>query len=223
MFLFLNGWGAEQSVWPWRQTERGCCYYDFGQGVNEAVQNFFIEHTAKERATLVGWSMGGLVALKLAALFPDKVERLVLLSSTARFTQTPGYDCGMPAVLVRNLARKVRRDPVQALTMFHKLMFVPGEEDECARFLRSSAIVQDRQGLLSGLEYLEKTDVRLQLEKIKQPVLLIHGTADSICPWEAAQYLHNHLAQSELISLNGAGHIPFFTRAQEYKKWIFGR
>ena len=49
---------------------------------------------------IVGWSMGGLLAIEL---MPAECEGLALISSTARFCATDGYDCGVPEKVLKGI------------------------------------------------------------------------------------------------------------------------
>ncbi|MGA2150913.1 MAG: alpha/beta fold hydrolase, partial [Geobacteraceae bacterium] len=60
------------------------------------------------------------------------------------------------------------------------------------------------------------TDIREKLPAIDRPVLLIHGSADTICPPSVARYLAERLPDARLVMLDGAGHAPFLSRPDEF-------
>jgi pimeloyl-[acyl-carrier protein] methyl ester esterase len=59
------------------------------------------------RYTLLGWSLGGQMALDLAAALPTAIERLVLISSTPKFLASASWRFGMPRPLLARLANRV--------------------------------------------------------------------------------------------------------------------
>lgn len=156
---------------------------------------------------LVGWSLGGLLALARAANRADGIAGLVLVSSTARFCSADGYPCGLPPSRVRALMRAVRADPGEALRGFHDLCAAPANLDAAERDRRVAASLDiGAESLLRGLADLLETDLRDRLDRIRLPVLLVHGRGDAVIPHSAAEFLHARLAGSRLLTLNAAGH-----------------
>ena len=60
--------------------------------------------------------------------------------------------------------------------------------------------------LVHGLRYLQKTDLRNRLKRVKIPTLIIHGREDRIVPWRAAEWLNDSLPDSRIIIHEGVGH-----------------
>jgi pimeloyl-[acyl-carrier protein] methyl ester esterase len=173
------------------------------------------------RALLVAWSLGGLVALAALAGRPGlrrRVAGLALLSSTPCFTLRDGWPHGLPARAVEVLAARVRRRPQEAQRRFFDDGFAPGELDEAARLelapLRE-APPPDLGCALAGLEVLATADLRGGLAGLDLPTLVIHGEADPICPPGAGRALSEAIPGARLLTLPGAGHAPFLSRAAE--------
>ncbi|HUA88396.1 MAG TPA: alpha/beta fold hydrolase, partial [Steroidobacteraceae bacterium] len=74
-----------------------------------------------ERYALMGWSLGGQYALDLAAAMPAGIERLVLVSTTARFLAAPGWPYGTAPVLLEKLAARIAAGDGAALDDFLRL------------------------------------------------------------------------------------------------------
>ncbi|NJM07942.1 alpha/beta hydrolase [Candidatus Gracilibacteria bacterium] len=64
-------------------------------------------------------------------------------------------------------------------------------------------------------ESLAGLDLRPQVSQIRQPTLILHGSADNIQPLAESEWLAAHIPQSHLTILAGAGHVPTVTRAHE--------
>ena len=223
MYLFINGWAADASVWESLHPGEDCRFLEFSAGlepggvVREAAA-LAAEHGPLE---VIGWSMGGMLALELAAQAPELVARLTLIDSTARFTAAADYAGGLPRAIVRQLARRVKRDAIRAQLDFYRQMFSPEESTLAGAFCRRGAMVQDTAALLAGLAYLEEQDLRELLPRIACQVRVIHGAEDAVCPLAAGEYLAEHLPQSELICLPGCGHVPFYTQPALCRKLIW--
>lgn len=171
-----------------------------------------LAHRVPPAAVVLGWSLGGQVAMRAALDHPDKIARLVLLTSTPRFVATADWPHGMAAAdldafgaalladprgtLGRFLALQTRGSP-DAKTLLHALRRVLTEAPEPA----SAA-------LAAGLNILRDTDLRAEAKRIAQPTLVIHGALDTLTPAGAGHWLAAHLPQARALALPRAAHAP---------------
>ncbi len=178
-----------------------------------------------ERLSIVGWSLGSMVALRLAAVLEERLTCLILVGGTPRFCTDSDYPHGVPAQEVRGLGVRLRRDYGATLGDFFKRMFAPDEldYDQYQRIVRE-VVLGGRQPVpdlaQAGLLALAAEDVRSLLPTITVPTLVMHGMADTICPPGAARYLADHLLQPALQLLPGVGHAPFLTRPEEFNTLV---
>jgi pimeloyl-[acyl-carrier protein] methyl ester esterase len=142
-------------------------------------------------AWVVGWSMGGLVALEACLARPDLFRGLALLAATARFTRAEDSACGVRDATVRVLARHLARDPLATLSRWLKdgARFPPLSEAESVRMAQSSLGSFTTQDLLDGLDYLLHADWRPGLARLRVPSLLLHAREDALVPPAAAENL----------------------------------
>ncbi|MBN2685827.1 MAG: alpha/beta fold hydrolase [Pontiellaceae bacterium] len=154
---------------------------------------------------IVTGSMGGLLAMEL---LPSACKKLVLLSSTARFCTTDEYPHGTPERILHRMIAQLKRDPVAVLNEFFKNVHYPQRESRQSIQLRNAQTITEQtlQYLVDGLEYLLASDIREKVEAIAIPVLLMHGREDRIIPCRAAEWLHEHLPDSQLQRIDGGGH-----------------
>lgn len=139
---------------------------------------------------VVGWSMGGMVALETAARRPESIGALVLIGASARFCRDQDFPEGVPAPHVRAMAQELKRDRRLTLKRFFERAAAPGIEPEAALEAKLSAAGDISVGeLIRGLEYLERFDVRSELPRIKTRALALHGKNDGVVPWQAAGFL----------------------------------
>jgi pimeloyl-ACP methyl ester carboxylesterase len=158
-----------------------------------------------DRATVVGESFGGTVALSFALAHPEMVQRLVVLNSFPRF---------LPQVRLRLAIAILRALPfpwmvmslVRRLTAF-RLHSAHTHKREIRRFLEVTARTT-RAGYLSRLRVLERFDVRARLGEIRAPTLFLASDQDHLVPAvEQARYMVARVPQATLQVLHGHGHI----------------
>ncbi|QYN32323.1 alpha/beta fold hydrolase [Pseudonocardia sp. DSM 110487] len=170
-----------------------------------------------DRATVVGHSFGGGVAMQFAYQFPELAQRLVLVSSgglgravnvALRAATLPGTSMvlrALPAISPPWLTRLARR-VVPALDrpdLVGMASAVASFTDRGAR----GAFAQTVRGALnlSG-QRLEGTERLYLLADV--PVLLVGGSEDSVIPVEHTLGAHDLLPGSHLEIFDGAGHFP---------------
>lgn len=168
-------------------------------------------HQEEEPVVLVGWSLGAMIALELAANAPKKVKTLTLISATARFWQvdpsveTEKKPFGPLAPFLEGKwpshdANSYRRF---FLTCYHPARPKPEILDEKVR----AALDTNRDQLRLGLEYLRRADLREAAKDILIPTALAHGNADAVIPVTATIALANLLPRSRLYIFEKLGHM----------------
>ena len=167
-----------------------------------------------------GWSLGGMLAMELAARPGVAVERLLLIGTTPRFTAGDDWPFGLPATQVRALARNLERRFVATLGDFLAMTFVQGEVDaDRMRAIRNFAIqpggLPDPGSAAALLGLLEHHDQRQLPATLACPALIIHGSDDRIVPVGAGRALAAALPKGQLLELPATGHAPHWTRPQE--------
>jgi len=169
---------------------------------------------------LGGWSLGGMVALELAARATVPVGRLLLMATTPRFTTAADWPFGLPELQLRALRRNLERRFEATLGDFFALTFADGEADAARlREIRTFAIRPggnpDRAAAAALLELLAVQDQRAVLPAVTCPALVLHGTLDRVTPVGAGRALAAALPQGRLHEIAAAGHAPHWTRPME--------
>ncbi len=168
----------------------------------------------KERAEpccLLGWSMGGMVALETAAEAPARVAGLILVSTTAKFCSDEDYPCGTPERNLRALAIALKKDPATVLSQFYAESAAPEKLDPAALHARlAEGLALGAETLIRDLRYLQVADFRRAARAIRAPALILHGREDRVIPWQAGQWLCDNLGKNPCVLLDGKGHdLPF--------------
>ncbi|RMH80508.1 MAG: alpha/beta fold hydrolase [Acidobacteria bacterium] len=145
---------------------------------------------APEGSTLIGWSMGGSLALMMAYMFPEKFRGLLLIGATAHFGGN------WQERNLRGFILRLKREGTEFLKTFRRLAY-EREFEDCIE--------------LEGAEKLLRDYITLNIKpivpNIRQRVFLLHGIRDPIVPFRSALSLYNLLKRSKLIPFLG-GHFP---------------
>lgn len=193
---------------------------DYSLGAHAATLRDLLDRLGIDRVTLVGHSFGGGIAMQFCYLFPDRVERLVLVSSGGlgrdvsgllRSATLPGAEWVLPLVAsswVRGRAESVGRvlgkvgwrpgpDVTEAWRGFTSL----ADADSRHAFLAATRSVIDPGGqTVNAQEYL--------LSAIAIPTLIVWGTQDRMIPaWHATTALQA-ITGSRVELFEGSGHFP---------------
>lgn len=229
--VLLHGWGLHSGVWrdflpvltphfhvrcidlPGFGRSAAMRVPDSLDDMVAAVMQVAPDKAALGKAVWAGWSLGGLVALALAARHPEKVAGLALLAATPCFVQRQDWATAMPADVFAAFSASVQQNPEYALQYFLALQCkgsVSMKRD--LRFLQAvdqMESVPSREALLSGLEVLANNDLRAVLASLSVPVLCVLGEQDALLPCAVAETVQqiNTACTVELIA--GAAHVPF--------------
>jgi pimeloyl-[acyl-carrier protein] methyl ester esterase len=78
----------------------------------------------------------------------------------------------------------------------------------------------DPKQAMADLNWLYQGDYRSTLKDIRVPLMILSGSQDRICFPDASRYMAEQIPGSLLHIIDGAGHMPFFTRAEEVNSLI---
>lgn len=174
----------------------------------DALAQAVAQRLPPQPVDLLGWSLGALVALQLAASAPQRVRRLVLLGATARFVAAPDWPHAVAPDTLEGFCTELARD-AQALRTRFALLCAQGDAPAQAR-----AVVRRLRTVSSapvpvlddGLAVLASSDLRPVLPRVQAPVLLLHGAHDALMPLAAVQALAQALPAARLQVLPEAAH-----------------
>lgn len=197
---------------------------------NVAMLARWLEGEVKEPVTLVGNSMGGLVAALLAADKPALVSRLVLVAPAlpippgARVDPTVTMVFGLYLVPGMGEAflryRMKKRGPEGMLRDMLRLCGVDPGRVSPATYEAAVALAKERAehpwadaAFLAAARSLIRTNLRRgrvfdALRRIAAPTLLVHGTADRLVPLATSAAAARLRPDWRLATLEGIGHIP---------------
>jgi len=229
--VFVHGWGQSASIWfEQRQPFADAIFASLpghGGAADAPPGTWCDALTGQMPATpciLIGWSLGGMLALDIALQSPERIAGLVLVSSTPCFRQRPGWPHGCDSETFTAFEQGIHAPDTErnrVLSRFFSLM-LHGDELPRSTFNQLARQAVDRQhpaslsGLEQGLELLNSMDFRGQLDGITMPTLILHGEQDAVVPAAAGRELAGNIPHAVSHILPGCGHAPFLTKAKVF-------
>ncbi len=235
--LLLQGFMASRGIWKW-QVEAFSRHHrvitmdnrDAGESEPESGTysvadmagdvKSLLDVLGIEQASIVGHSMGGYIALHFAANYPERLEKLILVSTSA----LSGGALGRSAPTF-NRSRFIE-DPVERTRQRYTHMTAPGYFE--ANPAKLEAVAQTARGNGMTFEAMARQsdsafmthDAREALPQIAVPVLIIHGDVDPTIPISAGRRLAEAIPDSRLVEWENVGHLPHLERTEEFNKLV---
>jgi len=229
----IHGWGFNRAVWD----ELGDCLkgdYAFnaidlpGFGRSPMPEGEYtlsmladsVAESLPSPSVLMGWSLGGLVALEVARRYPERVEGLVMVASAPRFTATDDWPHGVARDVLEDFSETLIQDHKAALLRF--LILQAGRTDLGRATVKKLKPLlfrygaPDRKALEEGLVLLRETDLRHVLAEIRCPVLFILGARDNLLSPTVETDLRRLRPDCRIAVIADSAHAPFISHPMEF-------
>lgn len=219
--VLIHGWGLHGGVWDSVLPLLAARYRVYvpdlpghGHSRGEAVASLddcvaALRAALPAQAVWLGWSLGGLIALR-AAMTSNAVSRLITVAASPRFVQAPDWPDAMHADTLAGFRAGLARDYAGTLQRFLSLQ-VAASERETLRLMRAQLLARgepDVRMLDRGLSWLRDTDLRAELAGVRCASLAIAGGRDRLVPPAAVAALAQ-ASGGEYVLFANAGHAPF--------------
>jgi pimeloyl-ACP methyl ester carboxylesterase len=153
-----------------------------------------------ERTHLIGHSMGGQIAIHLAAKAPQRINKLVLVAAA-----------GIPRELSMIAAARFIAELVPP-RRWGNPAFLPT--------IAADAVRAGPRALLKATNYILHDDVRPLLPIISAPTLLVWGRHDPMTPLPQGEYMAQQVAGARLLVFDDAAHMPMVDRPARFNQEV---
>ncbi len=175
---------------------------------------------------VLGWSLGGLVAMRWAARDPERVSRLVLVATSPRFVAGPDWPHAMAAATLARFGDELEVAWRPALQRFLTLQVHGSEEGRSTLALMRHHLHARGDpspgALRDALEVLASTDLRDEARGIRPSALVIAGGRDTLAPAAAGEWLAHALPRATYVRIGGAAHAPFLSHRAAFDRALEG-
>lgn len=238
--VFIHGWGANSALWrPWIVQyfpEYQITLIDLpGHGESEQLSASQDDNRIQAwldallavlpaKASVVGWSLGGLLAQSIALQHPQRVDKLILLASSPCFVQKAGWLPALEVSLFARYLQEVTQQTLGLLRSFFALQTIgsaqPKQLLKQLLPLISQVLLGHVQSLKEGLAILAHSDLREQLVNLEQDTLWLFAEQDAIVPVALIEYITQLQPNANVMRIDNSGHLPFLAQPAETAKAI---
>ncbi len=220
--VLFHGWGFDSRIWrPLAKRLAGhfeiyaCDLPGYGATEPMSLDDFFhaLLDFLPEKFTVLGWSLGGLWASRLAFRFPARVRRLINVCSSPCFLAQDAWP-GIQAAVLERFHQQIEHSPTEVLAEFVRLQGVT--EDDLAPLIASSS----SDSLKEGLRQLMHWDLRDEIHHLEQPVHYLFSRLDAITPYQTLGLMQKHYPQFNYEVFKRAAHLPFLSQPEQFIEYI---
>ena len=227
--ILLHGLGGSAGTWHFNIPALAEKYHvvvpdqiGFGKSdkplVNYRIRTYvdFLDQFCKqlkiERATLVGSSMGGWIAVTFAAAFPERVDKLVLADAAGYM---PPKDLDVRTFYGLNPTTRDGMKVLMAKVFYSKAFQADAAIDQAiaARLAAGDGftIKSITESIIRGEDFIDGL-----IKTIKTPTLIVWGREDGLTPVADAERFNKDIAGSKLVVFDQCGHAPNIEKAGEF-------
>ncbi|OMF34698.1 alpha/beta hydrolase [Paenibacillus sp. FSL H8-0548] len=181
-----------------------------------------IDYLKLDQAYLIGFSVGGAIAVRYMARHGGyAIRKLALLGAAApSFTQREDYPYGMTQEQANEQIAAVKKDRPQMLRDFGEIFLADHAENRISQpfkdWLQALGLEASAWGTVRTFESLRDEDLRADVLQIKTATTIFQGELDTICPPEFAKQLLNGIDGSTLVSFENSGHGMLFDEPDKF-------
>jgi pimeloyl-[acyl-carrier protein] methyl ester esterase len=233
--VLLHGWAMHSEMWGLlvpRLAQRFCVHaVDLpGHGRSAELPEYTLDGVvallastfaaSAEPVTVLGWSLGGLIAIRWARVQPERVGRIVLVATSPRFVAGDDWPHAMSAETLDRFGDELRVAWKFTMERFLSLQ-LQGSEHSRAMLstLRRRMFARGAPSpaaLFGALALIRDSDLRAEVPATTQPALVVSGERDTLALPGAGRWLADFLPNAAFAPIPGAAHMPFLSHADAF-------
>ena len=228
--VFLHGYNGNSKSWAYQfdyfKNKFSLIAIDFpGFGGSEAMSNpdmfkvsCLIYRALKsinvDRFSLVGHSMGGMLAQIISSNYPESLEKLILSCTHTGYALDYKHPLREP--YMKRLEQRKEMSDLEYSKLRVKKMLPTLEDKGIFNFLAKISEEITEESILCGGTAMQILSTKNILNKIKCPCLILTGSDDIVVSKEKSSFLINQITHSIHHEIQGAGHAPYCEDYNEF-------
>ena len=234
--LFAHGFGCDQNMWrfvapAFEDTHRVVVFdyvgfgasdhaawdeerYDTLDGYARDVLEICRELDVTD-AVFVGHSVSSMIGVLAAKAEPERFSKLVLVGPSPRYIDDDGYAGGFTREDIDGLLESLNSNYLGWSSAMAPVIVGNPDRPELGEELTNSFCATDPEIAAHFARVTFLSDNRADLAAVSVPTLVLQCSDDAIAPQAVGEFVHEHLAQSELVLLRATGHCPNLSAPDE--------
>ncbi|MBL4743813.1 MAG: pimeloyl-ACP methyl ester esterase BioH [Cycloclasticus sp.] len=236
VLVLIHGWAMSSAIWQsmlprLEQSFTVICMdlpgHDGSEYADAWALDELLESMAEQlppKCTVLGWSLGGMLALAYTNKYPQRVSSLIMLGSSPKFVQSDDWLCGQENDVLEAFQQGLIKDSSATIKRFVSLqtqgMERPKETRKLLLSLLGAGPQPSKNGLTSGLRMLQNLDLRHALKKVSCPLLMLLGEKDNLIPVGVGEQSQAINPRIKLVVIKQAAHVLFLSHTSEVLELI---
>jgi pimeloyl-[acyl-carrier protein] methyl ester esterase len=218
--LALSGWGQPHDALA--AIAPGADHFEYASYENPAAALEALTHAAQGKDTIIGWSLGGQLAVRAIATGLIAPKRLVLIAAPFQFVASNEVPLGMKPDLHARFYENYTANPERTLKKAWELIV---KDDRNEAEVRGYLSKQDSGAVLmqnwkAWLDVLEDFSCAgLDMSNFP-PTLLLHGNKDVVISIEQSYHFKQTIAHARLVEFPDCGHAPHWHATDKVSELI---
>ncbi len=230
--LLLPGWGVGSDIFEWLlpalaqdfivYLADAVSYSDMPSSeiaasqLQQSIQEHICATHDVKNCCVIGWSLGGNIALQLALDHPSYVNSLLLIATSPSFIWRSHWPSAMDEKTFSRFAESIKKDVGKTLKRFDRLQ-TQGDEQQhnlkhALQAYRDQQTTLSAEELHTGLQLLAQCDQSQQLRSITVPIQWCFGESDALVNVAIEETIAEQLPQAGIVRLAQTAHLPFLTQ-----------
>jgi pimeloyl-ACP methyl ester carboxylesterase len=184
--------------------------------------HFLLQELKIDDFILVGWSLGGAIALSFLHSYPGRTKKAILLNTTSQSVADEHYRWGRTSQQQSDLLTLIDSDFLKYLQAETQASIpeIADGSDRLREQIRSLIEQTGKDVVRRQMEDFSSFSLRHDLSSIQTEILILCGGQDQVIDPRNSFDLRQHLPHSEIIELAQAGHAPHLTFAHEFNRLV---
>lgn len=163
----------------------------------------------------VGHSVGGLIALLASIKRPDLFEKIFAIGASVHYINDEDYYGGFTRNDIDQILEMMEMNYSGWASFLAPVALPTSVDAEKSQYIEDEFLKSDPEITYTFLKVTLLMDYRQLLSRVTVPVVILQCSEDSFVPLEVAEYMRDHMKDSQLHVMDAKGHYPHVSHPQE--------
>lgn len=159
-------------------------------------------------AVLIGHSAGAMISILTAIRAPECFSKMVLIGASPRYLNDADYFGGFADADIRDTYDAIQQDHWNWAANFSAMAMQNTDKPQLVESFAETIRDIPTDQVLTVLHSILQSDYRDMVDRLEVPTLIIQSRDDPFVPLTVAEYLHEHIKNSQLEMIEAWGHLP---------------